>query len=147
MILSILAINNNDIKHEYSKVLIAYLSITCFTILTNQIYSLYGHGVSSDAMTFMFLYPLLGGFIFFLIIRLFFSKIYYFSGYRVFFNIHNSGIATLTIGSFLRGIFEIAGTASNYVKYYYIFGWIFIGISLLLFLGMLLNKNKKTLEE
>jgi prolipoprotein diacylglyceryltransferase len=62
----------------------------------------------------MFLYPLIGGALFYFIIYVFTNKISKFKCYRLFFNIYNSGIATLTFGSFIKGILELAGADSIY---------------------------------
>ena len=58
-------------------------------------------------MTLMFLYPLVGGAAIYLVFGLIFKKIDY-KSLRIYFNIYNSGIATLTIGSLLKGIIVIA---------------------------------------
>lgn len=75
-------------------------------------------------MYLMFLYPLLLGALVFTVFV--FAKIPKMN--RLSFNIYNSGIATLTVGSCLHGIFVIAGTASSYQ-----FVYTYIGISLIIF--------------
>lgn len=86
-------------------------------------------------MTYMFLFPLLGGVIPFMILWLRgYPRITERSGdparagnqYRFFFNSYNSGIATLTVGSLLTGILEIAGTASPYLSAFSIGGWMLL---------------------
>lgn len=83
----------------------------------------------------MFLYPLLGGALYLYILQ-FKIKIN-----RFFINIHNSGIATLTIASFLQGVFEIAGTNSAFLIYYKYIGFLFI-IYGFIYLCLLTKKNK-----
>lgn len=50
--------------------------------------------------------------------------------YRFFYNIYNSGIAILTLGSLLRGVMEIAGTSSFYLIFYTLIGWLSVIISI-----------------
>ena len=47
--------------------------------------------------------------------------------------LYNAGIATLTAGSFLRGIFDIAGTSAAYPVYYFVAGTVFVGAGVLLY--------------
>lgn len=83
-------------------------------------------------MSWMFLYPLLGGALLFLLIDVLTPGINEIAGYRVFFNAYNSGIATLTLGSFVKGILDIAGTSSPYIILFYGTGWLFVGVGLIL---------------
>ncbi|WP_312648783.1 hypothetical protein [Aminipila sp.] len=92
---------------------------TVFCVLFAVTYNHFGHGVQSFYMTYMFLCPLILGMMFYGAI-LFIPKAKNIS--RISFNIYNSGVATLTIGSMLMGIFEIAGTASEYVIAYGVLG-------------------------
>lgn len=145
MILYTLDTNHEILRNHKKKTLIVYSFFTIFCLMVNKIYSLFGHGVSSDAMTYMFLFPLIGGVVFYLFIFTVIIKDNKPNGYRLFYNIYNSGIATLAIGSFLKGILEIAGTNSKYVSFYNIVGSIFIALSLLLFIFTNV-KNKKSVH-
>lgn len=138
----ILDIKENEHIMQIRKTLMTYIQVTLLTIAVNKIYALFGHGVNSDAMTWMFLYPLIGGIAFYLVIRLLFPFIGRFSGYRIFYNLHNSGIAILTVGSFLKGILDIAGTSSTYVGLYFKAGWAFIGAGLVLLIILASNHKK-----
>jgi hypothetical protein len=125
---------NNE--KQLGKTIWVYLILSAVAVAFDKVYDIFGHGVNSAAMTWMFLYPLLGGALFFFIIGKLAPHVNKFEGYRVFLNIHNSGIAALTLASLLKGIFEIAGTNSPYLVYYYIAGGVFIAaglIKLLLF--------------
>jgi hypothetical protein len=137
-----LDIKENTPKSRYKKTVVVYFAVSILTVAVDKIYALFGHGVSSDAMTFMFRYPLIGGVGFYLITGFLFPSMKSFIGYRPAYNIYNSGIALLTVGSFLQGIFEIAGTNSPFLDYYYIAGWTFIGAALTLFLYMAVNYRK-----
>lgn len=93
------------------KVLIHYMLATLLCIIINYIYLQFSHNVSSNYMTYMFIYPLLS------IIIVLFVKIT--RNFRLLFSL---GIYTLVLGSLLNGIFEIAGTTSNFVIIFYILG-------------------------
>ena len=110
---------------NFTKTIVTYLILSVLAIVVNKVYGMFGHGVSSKAMTWMFLYPLIGGTLFYLAINGFANKISRFSGYRLAYNIYNSGIATLTFGSFLKGIIQIAGASSPYIVFYYVVGGLF----------------------
>lgn len=97
------------------KTIIIYFTISIITLVANLVYSLFSHGVSSNYMTWMFLYPLIGGVFFYFVMNCIVPNIYKYPYYRLFYNIYNSGIAALTTSSFLKGILEIAGTNSNYI--------------------------------
>ncbi len=121
-----------DINVDTKKTILVYLLLALTAILVDNVYAIFGHGVRSAAMTWMFLYPLLGGTMFYLIIDRWTQGIGGSKGYRAFYNLHNSGIATLTVGSFLKGILEIAGADSLYVLYFQVTGWVLVVIGLLL---------------
>jgi hypothetical protein len=140
--LCILDINKKSNKSQLKKTVFVYLALAALAVVVDMVYDMFGHGVDSDAMTLMYLYPLLGGMLFYSVITLLFSKIIKFSGYRLFFNIYNSGIATLTFGSFLKGVFEIAGTNSPYLIYFYMVGGTFIVVGLILMFIMTINQKR-----
>ena len=99
------------------KTIFIYFIVSIICIIINYVYSKFGHGVTSNYMTYMFLYPLIGGIIAILINR---------DNNRIFNNLYSYGIATLTVGSFIKGILEIAGTNSIYEIIFYIVGIILI---------------------
>lgn len=111
------------------KTSITYLILTVVTVIIEKIYRLFGHGVTSPAMTWMFFYPLAGGLLIYLVSR---TKIGIVDAerFRSFSNLYHSGIATLAVASFLKGVLEIAGTDSVYLPYFYIvgFGMVIFGI-------------------
>lgn len=109
------------------KTVITYVVITLFCIAFNYLYSIFGHGVSSPFMSYAFVFSLILGVVGFVIIgRLNLEN-------RIAFNLYNAGIATLTVGSLLRGILDIAGADSAYPIYYFIVGTLFVLIGSLLF--------------
>lgn len=120
----------SDIRKKFFKTIVIFSIMTIFTFIFDKVYGIFGHGVTSPYMTYMFLYPLLGGALFYGIIMLLIPSIVNKKRYRFFYNIYNSGIAVLTVGSFLRGIMEIAGTFSTYLMAYTLVGWLCIIISI-----------------
>ena len=138
MILSILDIKK--INFSIKKIILSYIAITILAIVFDRIYALFSHDVSSIYMNFMFLYPLLCGAIYYLILGLSLSKFKY-KKFRFAFNIYNSGISIITVGSLLHGILEIAGTSSPYISWYSIVDLIFILSGLLMTLFNIALKN------
>jgi hypothetical protein len=124
--LSTLDTSNGKVKMYRTAAVFLVISLIC--VIVNWIYGRYGHGVHSDYMTFVFVYPLLGG-----------TAVYGLAGAlpkawlpgRLAINIYNSGIATLAVGSMLRGVFDIAGTSSPYQPVFLILGIAMISIGLL----------------
>ncbi|MBC3796358.1 hypothetical protein [Acetobacterium tundrae] len=124
------------------KTALVYLALSLIAIVINDVYGLFGHGVHSASMTWMFLYPLLGGAVLYLLIFLLVPDIARFVAYRMFYNIYNSGIATLSLGSFLKGIFDIAGTSSVYIAVFYAIGELFVALGLVMLLVLAVNLKK-----
>jgi len=100
-----------------------YFILSAVSIAVDNIYALFGHGVRSYSMSFMFLYPLIGGMLIFLLLGFIAPEVSGGRMYRSGYNLYNFGIATLTTGSFFKGILDIAGTASEYTVYFFIAGW------------------------
>jgi hypothetical protein len=100
-----------------------YLAVSVVCVIVANVYALFGHGVRSSAMDYMFLYPLIGGFVIKILSTLVRGD--YSRGIkRVGVNLYNSGIAALTCGALLRGIVEIAGTDSVYINWFFVAGWV-----------------------
>ena len=129
------------IRHLSIKTTIVYLAVTISCVVIANVYALFGHGVRSDSMDFMFLYPLLGGslgFLFVALLRPFLLQTRHLFFYkrgergesrlqirrcsRISYNLYNSGIASLTSAAMLTGIMEIAGTGSKLIQYIRAFG-------------------------
>lgn len=108
MILSI-----SDIK----KSSVIYFIITILLILLNYIYSIFSHNVSSNYMTYMFIYPLVVGIVvnIFILIN---KNIIKLKSFYIGKSILNYGIAIMVFRNFMKGVFQIAGTDSNYLIYY-----------------------------
>lgn len=114
-----------------------YAATTLFCITLNYVYSFFGHGVNSTFMTYAFAFSLVlgvGGFLLLGRLKL---------EHRIAFNLYNAGIATLTVGSVLRGILDIAGADVIYPVYYFIVGTIFVAVGVLLYLSQWIKSFKK----
>lgn len=125
-----LDMNKQKRFRQSTKTSIVYLAISIFCFIFNAVYSLFSHGVSADAMTYLYLIPLLGGSLPFLLLRFLLPQAEASLHYRFFYNCYHSGIALLTTASMLLGIFEIAGTSSSYLSLFYVLGGVMIVISL-----------------
>jgi hypothetical protein len=90
-------------------------------------------------MDSMFLYPLLGGVMYLLALAL---SDEHGGMFRLGKNVYNSAIAALTAGSMLRGIVEIAGTDSDLIILFFVFGWggVLLG-GIMLLLGAMRDKK------
>ena len=129
-------ISDTDTKkknRDLNRPIVVYMILSITAIIIDNVYALFGHGVRSAAMSWMFLYPLLGGTLVYLLIELLIPAVKNSTGFRLFFNTYNSGIAILTVGSFLNGILEIAGADSPYTIIFNAVGWILTMAGLTIF--------------
>jgi hypothetical protein len=131
-------------RKHIRKTTAVYLALSLMAVIVNYVYGFFGHGVHSGYMTWMFLYPLLGGALIYNLIILIIPGVIRLSGYRLFFNTHNSGIAALTAGSFLKGILYVAGADSSYAEYFGATGWILVAAGAIMLL-MIAIRNRKRL--
>ena len=126
-------------KRKIFKIILSYILITLFCILFSLVYEHFSHGVYSDYMLYMFLFPLIGGVLIFSMIGLVrFLPI----PKRLVINLYNSGIATLTIGSCLNGVLEIYGTNSDLISIYWLLGGFLTLSASLIYLFSLVQKTK-----
>jgi len=112
-----------------------YIFTTLFCIAFNYIYSLFGHDVSSPFMSYAFAFSLVLGVVGFTL----FGRLHLDN--HIAFNLYNAGIATLTVGSILRGIIDIAGADTTYPVYYFFVGTIFVAIGGLMYFYQWLRTN------
>lgn len=129
------------------KTVIAYLALSAAAIAVDNIYALFGHGVRSASMSSMFLYPLLGGALMYVLLGIVVPGIASRKLFRLGYNLYNSGIATLTTGSFLRGILDIAGTASEYTGIFMLAGLAFAVTGLVVLIAVAIRANAKSLPQ
>jgi hypothetical protein len=131
--LSISAIKPKKQNWQLKKTVLVYYVLAATAIAVNYIYAIFGHGVHAPAMTWMFLYPLIGGALVYFLIAKLIPAVSNVTGYRLFYNLYNSGIATLTVASLLKGILDIAGTNSVYTGVFYVGGIILVVAGLVVF--------------
>lgn len=96
---------NNKIR------IIRYGCITLFCLVVFLVYNIFSHGVYSNYMTFLFAWPLMLGLVPSTLIA-FIPALQEPSHLTK--AIYHAGLASVTVSSLLRGIFDIAGTASSY---------------------------------
>ena len=114
----------SDIKKTYFITVIIYVISTIFTVIFNAVYYQFSHEVSSRYMSLAFLYPLVMGALVY--VGLFFIN--WFD--KVSYNTYNAGVATITMGSILLGVNEIAGADTIYYRYFYLVAFILFGVSI-----------------
>lgn len=115
---------------DIKKSIFAYSSVIIFLVVLNYIYSLFSHEVSSNYMTYMFIYPLIGG-LFVHGCAMMNKKMTQLQSFYIGKCVLNYGIATFVVGSFMKGVFEIAGTDSSYLIYYVYIGLLLVGIGVM----------------
>lgn len=123
-------------KNFNNKTLKIYAVVTLFCIFFNFVYSKFSHEVSSNYMTYMFLYPLIGGVLIKIILIITNAKESIQAS-----NFYDCGLATLLVWSCLKGIFEIAGASSSYESIFFIAGLILIIIGIILFVKTQIKAN------
>lgn len=112
MILSISG--NKNLRGRLGRTALIYLCITVFCMIFYLVYDQFSHGIHSPFMTWLFIWPLMLGFL---------PCIFLWCCFRLrrpgrfAVNLYHSGVAAITVSSLLRGIFEIAGTASKYQEW------------------------------
>lgn len=104
-----------------------YLLISLFCAVFGAVYEHFSHEVYSGFMVYAFLFPLCGGTIVFYGLSLFGKHF----PSRLAYNLYNSGIAALTVGSIFTGVLEIYGTTNRLTMVYWIAGaaFVFAGIA------------------
>ena len=100
-----------------------WTAITLFTIIFAAVYEHFSFGVYSNAMIFMFVFPLVLGVIPSLILSL--------KGWGSLPRLWNDGVIAITLGSMLTGILEIYGTSSFYTPILMIAGFILLALGVL----------------
>ena len=120
-----------DRKFSAKNMLFVYAGVTMFCLAFSTIYARYSHNVSSDYMTYFFVCPLLLG----CVPALLLMKVSEIGKLgRISYNAYHSGVAALTVSSMLRGIFEIAGTSSEFQTYLTYAGLVMAGVGILFLL-------------
>lgn len=121
---------DNETATQASKTAFVYLLISLFCALFGAVYEVFSHEVYSFYMLYAFAFPLAGGTFPFLAISLF-RKRYPEIVAR---NVYHSGIATLTVGSIIRGVLEIYGTTNRLTGLYWSVGFILLVVGIIFYL-------------
>lgn len=100
-----------------------YLPVTLFCLVFFLIYDRFSHGVRSPYMTWLFLWPLTLGLLPSLVLQLFVRLP---RQRRLSADLYHPGVAAVTVSSLLRGVFDIAGTASDYQARLMVFGGVLL---------------------
>lgn len=115
-----------------------YLLAALFCGLFSFVYERFSHGVYSNYMVYLFLFPLAGGMLPYGALWLTGGR--YYPG-SLATGLYNCGIATLTVGSCMQGVLEIYGTTSIYMPVYWITGCALTFGGLLAFLIFLISRK------
>lgn len=128
-------------KFTWKRATLAYAAIALFCFFFSAIYESFSHGVYSPYMLCLGLFPLLGGVLPLLILH----KLKFPEPYAPVRGAYNAGIATLTVGSCLTGVFEIYGSVSPLTSVYWYVGGILmlIGAGLYFFLYSCVARVKR----
>lgn len=127
-------------NRTFMKTSFVYLLISIFVAFFGAIYEVFSYGVYSNFMLYAFAFPLVGGCLPFFILGFWgntprFSKIK--NPTALSRSLYHCGIATLTVGSVIRGVLDIYGTTNYLSNYYWIVGIALILVSILgHFLGL-----------
>ncbi len=122
---------------EIKKSTLIYLIASVICALFGAVYEVYSHGVYSFHMIYAFAYPLLGG-----VLPLFimlYCNIKSLPGHFAC-SIWSCGIATMTVGSIIKGVLEIYGTTNILTSVYTPLGIALLLIGATLYLTSLANK-------
>lgn len=126
----ILCTSDINEKSRLEKTAFVYFLIALFCAVFGAVYEVFSHDVYSFFMIYAFGFPLVGGTLpFWLLAR---EKNATYPG-TVARNLYHSGIATLTVGSIVRGVLDIYGTTNVLSGYYFNVGWILTIIGVVLF--------------
>lgn len=109
----------------YRKTALVYLIISGFCAIFGAVYEHFSFGVYSPFMVFSFAFPAVCGLLPNLIFILLPPK---YCTCRIFIWLYRCGIATLTIGSIIRGVLDIYGTTNALTQVYW---WIGFGLLLI----------------
>ena len=117
-------------------------SFSAFCVLVDYAYATIGKRGNSPWMEWMFLIPLFGGALVWLSCALVTSRMRCRRGFRPAFNFWNAGLASLTAGCLLKGIFDIAGTDSVFVPWFWATGGVMMLVAVVVFVARRKEKTK-----
>ncbi|HEM6112010.1 TPA: hypothetical protein U2B98_000945 [Streptococcus suis] len=124
----------NQTSTRTARTFITYLATTAFLFIFSRIYESLSYGEVSIFMRYMFCVTLVGGG---LLLGLLTIKP---NLSRLAFNLWNSGVATITAGSLLRGIINLSGRSTTLDQPYWFVG---AGFLILALISLFFSGNKK----
>lgn len=113
----------SDTDKILRKTAFVYLILSIICAVFGAVYEIFSHGVYSPFMMLAFLFPLFSGCLPFALLNKNKSKIV---PHPVARNLYHSGIATLTIGSIVKGVLDIYGTSNSLTVFYWSIGIAFV---------------------
>ena len=119
------------------KTILAYVGSGLALFIFQYVYHLFGHGVTSISLKFVWLVPIIGGLVIILL-----NVLLHTLSNRLAFNLYNCGLACLANGMILKGILEIAGSDSPYLSYFYIISYSLLIVSMILFISQRILSSK-----
>ena len=125
--------STSDSRSSYHpfRVAVGYLAVAAFTALFGLIYEHYSHEVESVFMQLAFLIPLFAGPLPACLLRLLGTRFYPGTGSR---SVYRWSVSVFTLGSLLKGVFDIYGTASIFPYWYAIAGCVFAIVSVAIYM-------------
>lgn len=123
-------------RSKNSRSAVAFLAASAFCGFFSSVYFKYSHGVSSDYMVFLSAVPFVLGTLPYALLYLFRLV----APKRPIGQIYNCGVATLTVGFCLAGVFEIYGSECAYVPIYFYVGTALVAVAVVWYLSALLKK-------
>ncbi len=106
-----------------------YLIISLFVALTGFIYEHFSHDIYSYSMIYAFAVPLVLG----TLLNMILERLKAYAPGSLTRQFWHTGVGTLTLGFFISGVFQIYGTASGLLNWYYIAGVILLLASTVLY--------------
>lgn len=110
-------------KNRAVETAFAFLMASLICLCFGAVYELFSYGVYSFYMIYAFAYPLVGGTLPYLLLGVSGSGWYPGSLCR---SLYHAGLATLTVGSLVKGVLEIYGTTNALIEIYWIAGVLLI---------------------
>jgi hypothetical protein len=117
-----------------------YFFTAVFAFAFDRIYAIFSHGVSSEDMSSVWIFLLCSGTLFYTALHIISAKTKY-QPKRFACNIYNSGTAVFAVGMLLKGVFDIAGTGSDFILFYRIAGIVLMSAGAVLIVFFLRKKN------
>ncbi|HEM5998608.1 TPA: hypothetical protein U2B30_002067 [Streptococcus suis] len=124
----------NQTSTRTPRTFITYLATTAFLFIFSRIYESLSYGEVSFFMHYMFCVTLIGGALLLGMLTLKPNLS------RMTFNLWNSGVATITAGSLLRGIINLSGRSTTLDQPYWFIG---AGFLILALISLFFSGNKK----